>query len=50
MGFLDLFRRGNKQNAPPTAVPVQKGATIVGAKGDDITITFSDRNITYTGD
>lgn len=50
MVFFDLFRRANKQTAPPTAVPVGKGATIVGAKGDDVTITFNDRNITYTGD
>ena len=50
MGFLDIFRRTNKQNAPPTAVPISKGATIVGAKGDDVTVTFNDRNITYTGD
>ena len=50
MGFLDIFRRTNKQNAPPTAAPVGKSATIVGAKGDEVTITFNDRNITYTGD
>lgn len=50
MGILDVFRRNNKQYAPPTAVPAKQGATIVGAKGDDITITFNDKNITFSGD
>lgn len=37
-------------NAPPTAIPIRNAPTIVGAKGDDVTITFNDRNITFTGD
>lgn len=53
MGFLDsLFRR---QNAPPpTAPPMNQTPSpsqhIVGAKGDDVNLTFNDRNITFTGD
>ena len=50
MGLLDVFRRNSKLNAPPTAVPIKDGKMIVGAKGDDINLTFNNRNITFTGD
>lgn len=48
MGLLDLFRRNHAaREAPPVAPPLK---VAVGAKGDDVTITFNDRNITYSGD
>ena len=49
MGFLDLFRRNNRQNAPPVAA-AQLTPMIVGAKGEDVNLTFNNRNITFTGD
>ena len=48
MGLLDLFRRNRGNEIPPVAPPENKYA--VGAKGDDVTITFNDRNITFSGD
>lgn len=50
MGLLDFIRRNN--NAPPVAPPEQPSQTkyAVGAKGDNVTITFNNRNITFTGD
>ena len=49
MGLLDFIRRNN--NAPPVAPPEPSQTKYaVGAKGDDVTITFNNRNITFTGD
>lgn len=50
MGLLDLFRRNN--TPPPVAPPAPTKAVkfAIGAEGDDVTITFNDRNITFTGD
>ena len=51
MGFLDIFRRGqSKIDAPPVAPQGEKKSFAIGATKDDITITFNDKNITYTGD
>ena len=49
MGLLDFIRRNN--NAPPVAPPEPSQTKYaVGAKGDNVTITFNNRNITFTGD
>lgn len=49
MELLDFIRRNN--NAPPVAPPEPSQMKYaVGAKGDDVTITFNNRNITFTGD
>ena len=49
MGLLDFIRRN--KNAPPVAPPEPSQTKYaVGAKGDNVTITFNNRNITFTGD
>lgn len=49
MGFLDIFRRARPAVAPSDTMIKTK--TVVGAKNDDdVTLTFNDRNITYSGD
>ena len=50
MGFLDIFRRGQSKVEVPPVAPQEKKSFAIGATKDDITITFNDKNITYTGD
>lgn len=52
MGVLDFFRRNNGKPEPVNiAASKPKPQIAVGAKdGGDITLTFNDKNITFTGD
>lgn len=51
MGFLDIFRRQRGGGVSETPVYRSAANIAVGAKNDDdVTLTFNNKNITYTGD
>lgn len=45
MGFFDRFRSETPPQENPRSIDIA-----VGAKGGDVTMTFNQKNITYTGE
>ena len=50
MGFLDIFRRQRPGNTDQAAYQKADGIAVGAKNNDDVTLTFNNKNITFTGD